>query len=737
MKVALLSLFLFAGYVEAAKWSHAAVSSGGIAEVVTMLKKMLKTSQDDWKADKEAFEKFKTYCEENDEKKTEAIAEGKKTIGLLTNKIEEIQGTNGDLSVKVADLKALMEENEKARDDAKALREKENKAFEDEKKDLNTAMDQMDEAIRILSAVGADQTLSDSADHEKFMAKYKEKSLLSVQSSVKKALTAASFLLEPAQQKKFTAFVQAPFTGTYSAQSGQVVGILKSMKDTFKANLETAEATEKAAKKAYEKFKKNKEDEHADMKKSYDEKQDDLGTNDGDLSGKKKQLTETTKTLEEDEDFLGKLKVQCVDKTKEYEIRKKFALNEEIALNKAISILDNDVSNEKFGAVDATKFIQLSSKRHRSSPSGRTMAVQLLQNAVKAQRSSRVNQVLLLLQAGNPFTVVLKQIDNMVDMCKEEQKVDDEEKKWCEDTNQKNDDNLSDKKDELTDIRADISKLKADIGDAESGLKKDIADTEESLKTNLKNQGEQTDKRREENLEYQKDVHNMEDCINTIKKAEETLKEYYDALDNEQIGFLQISDDPDAPDTFEGDYKGQNEQAKKVLKLLGDLRKATVDENNSEHDAERKSQHDYEDSMADLTEAEEDLKESIVKLNKDLTSKEKELDAKFEEETVTEKEKIAIERYMEKIKPGCDFVLNKYDERKKARTAETKALNTAKDKLKGSPAFKSAQQKAKEDGFGDCKADCVKNEAGAKCKACLAGISVPGYCAGHKGAPGC
>jgi len=738
MKVTGVAVLLLASCVGAARLDEA---GGGIAQVVTMLKDMLKSSQDDWKSDKAAFDKFNAYCEDNTDKKTTAIQEGTKTIGLLGNKIEEIQGSSGDLSVKVADLKADMAENVAARDSAESLRNKENKAFEATKADTEAAMGQMDEALKILSAVGADQTMANSADHEKFMGKYKDKALLSIGASVKKALSAASFFLEPEQKKTVTAFVQAPFTGTYSAQSGQVVGILKSMKDTFKANLETATAEEKASKEAYEKFKKNKEDEHADMKSSYDEKQGTLGTNDGDLSGKKKQLQESTKQKGEDEDFLSKLTVQCKDKTDLYDVRKVFAANEEVALSKAIAILDNDVASEKFGAVDATKFIQLSSTKHRrAAATPRSAAAELLQKAAKGQHSGRINQVLLLLQAGNPFTVVLEQIDKMITAADDEQDVDDNEKKWCEDTNKDNSDNLSDKTDELDGIQADITKLKNDINDPASGLKFQIAEAQDSLKTNLKNQGSETDTRREENLEYQKDVHVMEDAINTIKKAEGTLKDYYDSLDNQQLGdFLQISssDDPDAPDTFEGDYAGQNEQAKKVLGLLGGLRKETVKEEHAAHDAERTGQHDYEDSMEALTKDEAGLYKTIAKLNKDLTSKEKELETKFEDETNTEKEKIAIERYIAKIKPGCSFVLDKYDTRKKARTAEKKALNTAKSKLKGSPSFKSAQAKAKEDGFGKCKALCVKDEAGAKCKACLGGISVPGYCAGHAGAKGC
>ena len=43
---------------------------------------------------------------------------------------------------------------------------------------------------------------------------------------------------------------EAPFIGTYTSQSSQLVGILKSMRDTFKANLAaatTAEAQQLAA----------------------------------------------------------------------------------------------------------------------------------------------------------------------------------------------------------------------------------------------------------------------------------------------------------------------------------------------------------------------------------------------------------------------------------------------------------------------------------------------------------
>merc|ERR1719253_635573 len=113
---------------------------------------------------------------------------------------------------------------------------------------------------------------------------------------------------------------------------------------------------------------------------------------------------------------------------------------------------------------------------------------------------------------------------------------------------------------------------------------------------------------------------------------------------------------------------------KKVLKLLADISKATVKEQYGEHTTEKEAQHDYEDSMETLTKAEAAYQKSIVKLNKDLAGKEKDLEAAFESETTKEKEKIAIERYIAKLKPGCDFVLDNFDSRKASRKAEKKAL---------------------------------------------------------------
>ena len=51
--------------------------------------------------------------------------------------------------------------------------------------------------------------------------------MLKVRSLVKQALVSASTKVTQAKAQRFEALLQAPFTGVYTSQSAEVVGILK------------------------------------------------------------------------------------------------------------------------------------------------------------------------------------------------------------------------------------------------------------------------------------------------------------------------------------------------------------------------------------------------------------------------------------------------------------------------------------------------------------------------------
>merc|ERR1719271_106381 len=230
-----------------------------------------------------------------------------KLISLLESEIEELQGSNGEASSASAELKASMADNKAKRDEATSVREKQNKQFKEDEADFEQAISQMKAAIETLATVGADQTKSTGADNKQFMAG-KSASLLSLQSSMQDALSAAEAFMDPKQYQSVTAFLQAPFTGTYTSQSGAVMGIIKNMRDTFEANLADARAQEEKELKAHKELMQVLEDAFSDMERLYGDAQSKLGDNDKELSAKRGQLDQAEKEKANDEEFLEKLR---------------------------------------------------------------------------------------------------------------------------------------------------------------------------------------------------------------------------------------------------------------------------------------------------------------------------------------------------------------------------------------------------------------------------------------------
>jgi len=732
--------------------SSAVVAPGTIQQVVTMLEDMLAKTKDEGKKDDEAYKKFKCYCDDNEKEKTESVADLTKQIALLENDIAGLQASTGGLSMDCAKLKSDMDENKKARDEAEAMRKQEAEEFVKTETDLKAAIEQLGQAIDVLAEIGADQSLSASAEHEEFMAGYKEgggASLIKLQQNVRQALLAAGSFIAPAQRKTLEALLQmkkAPIGGAYASQAGGVVGILKGMKETFETNLESATAQEKKAQKAHDDYMKTKQDEWDTMDGSYQKKQGSLGTNDGDLATKKASAETARTQLDEDKEFLAKLEDMCGDKAKDYDKRVELRASEEAAITEAIAILSSDHASGAFGKVEATSFVQLHSARRRvrgstAAGSQRSEARRVLHEAAMKAKDTRIARIAGLLALGNPFTVVLAEVEKINDLLDKEAKQDLEQKTWCEDARKKSNENLEAKKSQVKTLEGDVATLEKAIDHPETGLIKMIADNEKSLEENAKAQADETEARREENQAYQEVIANCMSAKAILERAISALSQYYKAAakkaaEDEELGFVQRQD-PAPPATWEGEYTGQSSTGKKVIGMLEDLLAETGKEADTAHGDESTAQGEYEDSMVELKDAEKQTKEDLAKNKEELAKKKVELENKRVDLEKTEDEKRAIERYLEEIKQGCDWIIDNYSTRETNRATEKAALDKAVSLIKGTSAFKSAAAKDSDEALGECKDTCKADEANVKCKACLAEVSVPGYCAGHPGTPGC
>eukprot|EP00928_Gymnodinium_smaydae_P087105 TRINITY_DN71439_c0_g1_i1.p1 TRINITY_DN71439_c0_g1~~TRINITY_DN71439_c0_g1_i1.p1 ORF type:complete len:755 (-),score=264.11 TRINITY_DN71439_c0_g1_i1:53-2317(-) len=743
-----LALLASAGQLPGAEAVASGTSDKTITKVVKMLEAMQAKSRADGDADRETFAKHKCYCDAQQATKEKEVAALTEDIAGLEASIAELKGGTGVLSTECAQLKADMAENEKARAEAQRIRDEEHDSFVALEADLVKSIGQMKNALKELAEVGADQTAANAgaADHATFMAgKNSFAQASSTKEALRVALARASALADPAQRRRLAGFLQAPFTGTYTAQSGEVVGILKSMSDTFDRNLKDARAAEDAQLAAHTKLMATKEAAHAEMQKSYDEKQGSLGSNDGDLASKQASLRTAEESKTTKETFLSELVPMCAQKAQEYEKRKALRANEDAAIAEAVSILNSDASFATFGTVSATStgatsFLQsVSISSHKATSEPRVRVQQLLRRAVALQQ---------LKGPEDAFSVVLGEIKKMEEVIVAEGKADKEKRQWCRSERSAQNGALGEKRTQETQLKAAILSLEGTIGAPDTGLKALIETDETSLRENEKSAKEAAELRAEENKAYLEDVANLQEAAELVSRAVKVLSAYYEGLDTHGDGGpsgdaaedqVLTGETSAVPKTWESEegYRGQSTKGTSAISMLQFILDETKKEEVQADTDEAAAQKAYDELQARLSSEAEDLQKNLATLRSTLAAKEKELSQKTKDLKDTQDDATAIEKYLASIKDGCDFMETNFDDRERRRAAETAALAKATELLKGTPAFQAAEATAHVEALGPCKEVCAEDEEHANCKACLAEVSVPGYCAGHPGTKGC
>lgn len=753
--LAALVALLLAGPAGAARLRSRAVDDGSkrtITKVVNLLEEMLEKSQAEGVKERELFAKHKCYCDANEEEKSATVERLAEEIGILESRIESTQASTAILSQEVAELEKNLQENAEDLQAAFTLRETENQAFVAKDSELKQAVGQMQAALQQLSSIGADQTLGSDAAHEQFMAGHGVE-LVALRGAVQQALRAAtSFDAAPKQEKTLDAFLQAPFTGAYSSQSGEVVGILKQMIETFQANVDEAEQQEGVAATAYGKLKVTLEDAATTMNGSLDQKQGLLSANDGGLGTMKEQLGTAETERADASQFLESLGEICTTKAKEYQSRVQLRTNEEAAISKAVAILNSDAAFATFGKVAATStgdtgpaaFFQLAAARRvaASAPSAserRQQARALLRKAAHGRRSKVLSRVVGLLEAENPFKVVLEEIEKMIALIAEEETTDQAKHDWCVGERENKDVELGSANSQITTLEAQIGELHVAIEDPETGLIATIKNTEDSLTSNRGDQKSETETRTKENLVYQANTQTLVEAADLLATAIEVLKKFYEEAIASVDSMLQTKgrEDPVAPETWDSEYKGQKDSGTGAVSMVEFILSETKKEELAGHAAEDESQQSYEASMTTLKTQETELGEILASRQLELSDKKEELLGKEDDHKATVGVKEKIEAYLEDIKSGCDFIVNNLVSRKASRVEEKAALESASGLLKGTPAYQVAMASAHNETLGACVGTCNKQEDHVDCKACLAETSVPGYCAGHPETPGC
>jgi len=738
-----------------------------ITQVVKLLQGMLDTSKGEATTERDLYAKFKCFVDTNEATKRDLIESLTKEIGLLENDIEKLLASTEMDSKKLAEVKQEIAKTKEDRLAATTLRGTENTAFTTLEADLDAAIIQMNDAITALSDIGADQNMQSSQGHDQYMAgvtgaaansPLDMPSLVAFGNQVHKAVIAAASLASDSQKQVLQSFleVKSPFTGTYSAQSGAVVGILKQMRVTFKANRADAQETERKSLAAYNLYMGVTSKKLTALGTEEGTLQSSISGNDSSLSTKRGQLSTAQSSKSDAELFLDQLLTEFARKKKQYGERVDLRMQEQTALAEAIAILNSDSAFTTFSTVDATNFLQkrplqflqhASIRRHQAEDDTREKTQRLLRGAANKQHAPLLGRIAAMLQANNPFETVLKEIQKMIDLIAAEETADDDQKSWCDTTRTETDLAVTNAGLEITRLDLAINGLVGDISNPTTGLEFQISAEETNLQTLRDNAATATDTRQQENVAYQKDIANLVDASALVKRAIVVLRNYYSKIDASiSAGLLQVTPaPPQFTTTWNDKYDGQSTAAGSgagggVIGQLETILTNTQAEETQAHTDEVLAQGTFETDMTTFRTSEGTAVTNLATLRSSLAQKKEELRDRRKEHDTTSKEKGALETYLEKIKPGCDFITTNIATRKTNRLDEKTALEEASRIIKTSPVYNTAVELTHNESLGSCLGICTEgtcNEACAPCKACLNKVSVPGWCASNPTTPGC
>merc|ERR1719159_2410104 len=466
---------------------------------------------------------------------------------------------------------------------------------------------------------------------------------------------------------------QVPGGKYYQSASGEIFGILKQMKESFEANLNSAQVEETADNKAFEDLKAAKTAEIAATSASLDEKT----VAEGEASFKKAKADQdeedTQKILAADSAYLATLKTTCATADSDFELRRKTRIEETTAVTKALGFLQSDEAQDLFHATfSGASLIQKFSKK-----SSRTAGAAdfLKKQAKKLNRP--VLAALAIKVRLDAFKKAKEQIQTMIDELMKQQADEVTKKDMCIaeiNSNEASTEAATRDKDEAIEkieaLTATIDTLVNEIDD----LKKQVADGQ----TAMKRAGED---RELENKDFQLTIADQRATQKVLTTALDILKGFYDKAALVQRGKQEpYVAGPPPPAQFKAyEKQGSGGVTGAIEGVIADSKAVEAEAIQAESDA----QQAYENMVKDTNDAVDEMVRSITSKTefKAQCESDKVETEQNRDSAISTLEELASENTA--LHADCDYTLKNFDLRQGARMAEVEALKQALAILSG------------------------------------------------------
>merc|ERR1719301_99787 len=571
---------------------------------------------------------------------------------------------------------------------ATAIREKEAKAFAAKKSELDTNLGALSKAIPAIEKGMSGAFLQTAA------------------ASVLRRLSVSAEMV-PADRDVLASFLSEG--SSYAPKSGEIVGILKTMKDEMEKDLADASAEESSAKASFESLVESKKKEIEALTKEIESKTGRVGALGVKVAQMENDLEDTKEGLADDQKFFADLDKNCALKKKEWAAYKEMEAQEMVALADTIKVLNDDDALELFKKTlpGASSFVQV----EVSSSAVRHRAMNVLKMSRSHKGDHRLDLIEMAMRGGKMgFEKIIKMIDDLVVELKAEQGMDNDKKAYCLAE-------LDKAEDKHKELELDISDLEKAIDDAKESiatLASEIEALEDGIKALDKSVKEATETRKEEHDDFVATLAQNTQAKDLLAFAKNRLNKFYNPklykpppkrqLSEEEqitvnmggtlaptaapggiagtgIGLAQVA--PPPPPEANLAYKKGGEESNGVIAMI-DLLIADIDKENQIMEVDEKdAQKDYETFMSDASAKRADDSKAITDKEAAKAATEEELQASKDSKGSKLTEAMETAKYIGGLHEECDWLLKNFDARKAARTGEIDALGKAKAVLSG------------------------------------------------------
>jgi len=682
MAVAFLVAFLVQQGSAVSVQAELSMAANPIRKVVTLMQKMQAKIEAEGEKEAELFKKFECYCKKTTGQLEAALKQAEEMGNIKPEDIEAKVAELTDAEQAVEKLKKDMAEDGETLKAAEGRHENEHaehlKNEEEEKATEEAGED-------ALTALGGEEMDPDKPAQRESAPSFLQRNGVASASFLPRLLRALdrSEKVTPYAKQQVTAFLSGQNSEAAPA-SGEVIGYIKDMEDDAEAELEEEKKEDAGEEKTYQGLKKSKKQSIKSALASIGRKEKKIGELKVEIVNMKHMMADGAEATEENKKTLATVKKDCATRAAEEEERKTMRAQELVALADTIKMLNDDDALDLFKkTMPSPSLIQLSS----SGDSSRTAAKKLLTSA-KTSSTHRPELNFITLALSNKkvdFSKVFKKIDSMVALLKKEGEEDLEKKEYCEEEFDK----AAEKTKELTTKIQDISD---DIQAEKDGIEKLVDEMKiinDGIKALDESVTEATENRKAEAAEYQELMESDNAAVELLGMAKERLNKFYNP------SFVQLSAAPEAaesgikevavgtPPPTAGAYKKKGQESNGIIGLIttmaGDLEKEMVVAKTEEEN----SQEEYEETVA----ASKKKRAADVKAVEEKAKAKADLENDVNEDTQKQQDEkkklLAAKEYKMDLHKECDWMMENFELRAKAREQETENLKMAKNVLAG------------------------------------------------------